>query len=195
MKAPRSLRSRALQLLAQRDQSRAELRRKLLAHARETARRASDATGAAEADPGSDDPPRVCPDAARGAPLEPDETGPADLMAEVDAVLDWLEASRFLSNERFAEGRINTRSARFGNLRIRQELARHELTLGPEAQQVLAASELERARAVRARKFAARPSTPAEQARQARFLSGRGFSPDVIRKVLRDAARGADETS
>jgi len=111
----------------------------------------------------------------------------------VDAVLDWLEAKRLLSNERFAEVRIHARAPRFGNLRIRQELARHDVTLTPEAQQALADSELERARTVRARKFAARPATPAEQARQARFLGARGFSPDVIRKVLRDAARRTDE--
>ena len=163
MKAPRSLKSRALQLLAQRDQSRVELRRKLLAFGREA---------------GSED-----------------ETTAADLPSRVDAVLDWLEAGRFLSNERFAEARVNARAPRFGNLRIRQELARHEVTLTPEAQQALADSESKRARAVRDRKFNAPPATAAEHARQARFLGARGFSSDVIRRVLRDAARSAEETS
>ena len=121
------------------------------------------------------------------------ETTVADVPAEVDAVLDWLQAEGLLSNERFAEVRIHARAPRFGNLRIRQELARHDVTLTPEAQQALGDSELERARTVRARKFAAGPATPAEQARQARFLGARGFSPDVIRKVLRDAARRTDE--
>jgi SOS response regulatory protein OraA/RecX len=40
VKAQRSLKARALQLLAQRDQSRVELRIKLLAHARAAARQA-----------------------------------------------------------------------------------------------------------------------------------------------------------
>ena len=195
MKAPRSLRSRALQLLAQRDQSRTELRRKLLAHAREAERRAAAAPHGVEVGAEGVGPDDLRHGEASSVPKLEDEPAAADLPAQVDAVLDWLEASRFLSNERFAEARINTRSSRFGNLRIRQELARHELTLSPEAQQALAASELERARAVRARKFAARPATPAEQARQARFLGARGFSPDVIRKVLRDAACGEDESS
>ncbi|MEO8312583.1 MAG: hypothetical protein ABI520_15555, partial [Caldimonas sp.] len=62
MKAERSLKSRALQLLAQRDQSRLELRRKLVRHARG---RAADAT------PG-------------------DETGLQAAAEEIDALLDWL---------------------------------------------------------------------------------------------------------
>jgi regulatory protein len=163
MKAPRSLKSRALQLLAQRDQSRVELRRKLLAFGREAGRE--------------------------------DETTAADLPTRVEAVLDWLEAGRFLSNERFAEARVNARAPRFGNLRIRQELARHEVTLTREAQQALADSESKRARAVRDRKFDAPPATAAEHARQARFLGARGFSTDVIRRVLRDAGRSAEDTS
>jgi len=192
MKASRSLKSRALQLLAQRDQSRAELRRKLLAYARDAGR--IGAAGEVEVDA---DIERIDAETGNGALLasasESADRTAADASAEVDAVLDWLEAKRLLSNERFAEVRIHARAPRFGNLRIRQELARHDVTLTPEAQQALADSELERARTVRARKFAARPATPAEQARQARFLGARGFSPDVIRKVLRDAARRTDE--
>jgi len=190
MKASRSLKSRALELLAQRDQSRAELRRKLLAYVREAGR--IGAAGDVEVDADID---RAETRTARlvACTSENAETTVADVPAEVDAVLDWLQAEGLLSNERFAEVRIHARAPRFGNLRIRQELARHDVTLTPEAQQALGDSELERARTVRARKFAAGPATPAEQARQARFLGARGFSPDVIRKVLRDAARRTDE--
>ena len=46
--------------------------------------------------------------------------------------------------------------------------------------------ELEAARAVWRRKFSGRPPrTPAERARQARFLQGRGFDLDVIMKILK----------
>lgn len=150
---PRSLKARALQLLAQRDQSRLELRRKLLTHARRT-----------EAGGEDDD----------GAPV-----------AEVDALLDWLVARRFLCDERFVESRVHAREARFGNLRIQAELARHAVALTPEMQRTLAESEIERARAVRARRFAEPPSGAAERAAQARFLAGRGFSPDVVRSLFR----------
>ena len=149
----RSLKARALQLLAQRDQSRQELRRKLLTHARR-----AEASG---------------------------EDGDGAPVAEVEALLDWLVARRFLCDERFVESRVHAREARFGNLRIRAELARHAVALSPEMQRTLAESEIERARAVRARRFAEPPSGAAECAAQARFLAGRGFSPDVVRLLFR----------
>ena len=158
MKAQRSLRARALQWLAQREQSRSELRRKLLPHAVAEAEAAAE-TGAAAA-----------------------EMDPA---ARVDALLDWLEAHNHLSHERFVESRVHARASRFGNLRIRQELKQHQLTLSADAAQALKDSELERACAVLARKFAQPPSNQAERAKQGRFLAGRGFSPEVIARALR----------
>lgn len=167
MKPKRSLKGRALQWLAQREQSRVELRRKLLPHAL-----AEDAA-AAEA----------------GSP--PAELAPA---VRVEAVLDWLEAHQYLSQERFAESRVHARASRFGNLRIRQELKQHQAVLTPDAAQALRESELQRARAVRARKFAEWPESAAERAKQARFLAGRGFSPEVIGRALRADADPDDDS-
>jgi regulatory protein len=168
----RSLKARALQLLAQREHSRAELRRKLLVHAR------------------ADMLPGLVADASAtdvGAPLL--ALAPVDPLTRVDTVLDWLEAHNYLSQERFVESRVHARAARFGNLRIRQELAQHALTLSPQAAQALKDSEFDRAHAVWARKYAAAPEGLAEHARQARFLASRGFSADVIRQLLRGAGR------
>ena len=173
MKPQRSLKVRALQWLAQREQSRAELRRKLMPHAL--------AEGAAEAE--------ATPAVSVSASL----AGQASPAARVDAVLDWLEAHQHLSQERFVESRIHARAPRFGNLRIRQELKQHQVVLPPHAAQVLRETELERARAVRERKFGAPPANVGERARQARFLAGRGFSPDVIWRVLRASARSTDD--
>ena len=161
MKAERSLKSRALQLLAQRDQSRLELRRKLLRRARD---RETDPPVDADVDPGA-------------------------LVAEVDALLDWLEANRFLSDARFAESRVHARAQRFGVQRIRSELAQHQVELPPELAASLAASEIERAAAVRARRFPALPISAAERAAQSRFLLGRGFSPDLVQRLMRHLAR------
>ena len=158
MTARRSLKGRALQWLAQREQSRSELGAKLLPHA------VAEAQAIAEA----------------GAP--PAELAPAE---RIEALLDWLEAHHYLSQERFAESRVHARSARFGNLRIRQELKQHQVVLSAEAAQALQDSELQRARAVLERKFAAPPASPAERAKRARFLAGRGFSPEVIARALR----------
>jgi regulatory protein len=155
-----SIKARALQLLAQRERSRVELRRKLLAHARSE------------------------------EPVEPPGEPDAEAPARVDALLDWLEFHGYLSTERFIESRVRVRAVRYGNLRIRQELQQHQLTLDAQAAAALAQSELERARTVCARKFPTAPASSAERARQARFLAGRGFSPDIVRRVLRDAGAG-----
>ena len=183
MKPQRSLKARALQWLAQREQSRAELRRKLLPHARAEAEAGSDAYADADAD--------ADVDSTRVASAPQPGSGAASPAARVDAVLDWLEAQQHLSQERFVESRIHARSPRFGNLRIRQELKQHQVALPPLAAQALRDSELQRALAVRERKFAAPPSNVAERGRQARFLAGRGFSPDVIARALRASARAA----
>ena len=145
-----SLKGRALQLLAQRDQSRVELRIKLLRHVA--------ADPEVEAELGH---------------------------AEVEALLDWLEANRYLSAERFAESRVHARAARFGNRRIQAELAQHGVALAPEVAQALSESELQRAAAVRERRFQAPPRDASERAAQARFLAGRGFSAEVIQRILR----------
>ena len=161
MKAERSLKSRALQALAQRDQSRLELRGKLLRHARSR-----------ETDPGADA-----------------DVDPGAVVAEVDALLDWLEANRFLSDARFAESRVHARAQRFGVQRIRSELAQHAVELTPELAASLAASEIDRAAAVRARRFGALPASAAERASQSRFLLGRGFSPELVQRLMRRLAR------
>lgn len=183
MKRKLSLKGRALQWLAQREQSRSELRRKLLPHA--VAELGAEAATAAEAvDIGGAAPAALAePPVASKSPAE-----------RVEAVLDWLEAHNYLSQARFAESRVHARSSRFGNLRIRQELKQHQVALSPEAAQALKDSEFERACAVLDRKFAAPPASPAERAKQARFLAGRGFSPEVIARALRRNGAGQHAT-
>ena len=166
-RAARSLKSRALQLLAQRDQSRLELRRKLLRHARND--RGSDA---------DDGDAQAAGDAAA---------------REVDALLDWLEANGFLSDARFAESRVHARASRFGVLRIKHELGQHDLALPAELEAQLAASELDRAAAVRARRFETPPRDAAERARQSRFLVVRGFAPELVHRLMRGLGRAAVE--
>ena len=164
MRPKLSLKGRALQCLAQREHSRTELRRKLLRHLREARQPASDENAG-----------------------EPDAPA-ADLHAEVEVVLEWLQAHRYLSDERFVESRVHARSVRYGNLRIRQELAQHGVELTPAIAQELRHNEAARASDVRQRKFGDLPLTPVERARQARFLAGRGFSAEVIWQALRGAA-------
>lgn len=183
---PRTLKGRALQALALRDHSRAELRTKLLRAAEAEAEvdvavnPAANHAANLTVDPAVD--PTVAP--AVDAPLADPATAQAARMAAVEALLDELEAKGFLSDARFVESRVQARSARYGNLRIRQELRLRGVALDAASEDELRRTELERARGVWARKFGGPPQTPAEAARQMRFLAGRGFSAEIIRKVV-----------
>lgn len=157
---PLSLKGRALQWLSQREHSRIELRRKLM-----RAARLRDEAAAAEVNAG-------------------------DRATEVDALLDWLTENRYLSQTRFVESRVHARAARFGQRRIAQELSQHGAALDADTAERLRASEFERARALWARRFGTEPASDAAlRARQMRFLAGRGFASDVIRRVV----KGGDE--
>ena len=140
-----SLKGRALRLLSGREQSRAELERKLRSH---------------EEEPG-----------------------------QLAAVLDELEAKDFISPTRVIESVINRRQAKMGTSRIKRELQGKGLDADTvaEAMDGLKATELERAREVWRKKFDSKTdagSTPADKAKQMRFLAARGFGSDVIRRVL-----------
>jgi regulatory protein len=142
-KAEISLRGRALQALARREFSRAELHVKLTPHV-----------------VASDD---------------------------VVALLDDLEKRGWLSDARALEQTVRIRSARFGTQRIAQELRQKGISddLISAAIPQLKQGELEAARSVWQRKFASPPQDQKEKAKQMRFLQSRGFSMDVIFKVLR----------
>ena len=101
-------------------------------------------------------------------------------------MLEQLQQQRLLSDERFAGMVARTRGARFGAARVRQELKAHGLddALVRETVADLSASELSRARALWARRFGAPAADAAGRLRQMRFLAGRGFAPEVIRKVV-----------
>lgn len=216
-----------MQWLSQREHSRQELRRKLLTHLRNAARRAEARQQAPRAEVGATAPaprlnaaraawagePLAClPDAslapgatdsgvgvgvasaAAGALVRDDGDGVAptlDAHAEVEALLDWLAQHRYLSDTRFVESRVHVRGARYGNLRIRQELAQHGVALSAEQNHQLQATEFDRAWAVWARKFGVSPADLPARAKHMRFLAARGFSAAVIGRVLKQAGVAA----
>jgi len=108
----------------------------------------------------------------------------SDDPAEVEAVLDQLVAQGHLSDARFVEARVHTRHARFGNRRIELELRQHGLAPSPEQQHQLRATEMARAYAVWHKKFGQRATDAAGRARQARFLAARGFSAEVVHRII-----------
>lgn len=129
--------------------------------------------------------PRPAPSAEAWAAVRDDER----LQARADAVeqlLLWLQERGYLSEARLVESRINARASRYGNRRIQQELRQLGVAPDEEQQARLKDSELERAREVWRRKFGGEPPLDAaSRAKQMRFLAARGFSSDVVRRVLR----------
>jgi SOS response regulatory protein OraA/RecX len=105
----------------------------------------------------------------------------------LDTLLDALEREGWLSNERFVESVVHRRGTRLGTSRIVHELKRNGIdeTLIQDAGAELKKTELTRAREVWGKKFGDLPTTPAERAKQARFLATRGFNGGTIVKVLK----------
>lgn len=157
-----SLRARALQYLARREYSRAELRGKLLPHAQagDDFEQVIDPSGLADLDALLDDL------AARG------------WLSDVRAASQLVHAKR----SRFGAQRIAHELRQKG---IAEELISAAL---PK----LKDSELEAARVVWQRKFGTAPQDEKEKARQVRFLQSRGFAVGVIFQVLRLASNDED---
>jgi regulatory protein len=114
---------------------------------------------------------------------------------DIDALLDWLEAAKFLSENRFSESLVHRRATRFGNSRIFSELQSHGITSErlTEIKINLAENEILRARRVWEKKFGQTPSDTSERAKQIRFLQQRGFSLHAIKKAIALDSEGFDD--
>lgn len=157
-----SLRGRAIQLLAQREHSRTELARKL------------------------SQPRRGRPTPA--SLTDADESPPASA-EDIERLLDQLEENGLLSDARAAAAYVRGHATRFGAAKLIHSLR----TRGIDDALIttsLAQEEIEdeptRAAALWHSKFGHAPRDIREWARQARFLQGRGFSGEVIRRLLKD---------
>ena len=104
-------------------------------------------------------------------------------------VLDGLVAKDFINEGRVIDSVVHRRSAKLGAARIRQELQAKGLEPEAVAQAVngLKASETARAFAVWHKKFEGPATTPAERAKQVRFLVSRGFGGEAIARVVSGA--------
>lgn len=111
----------------------------------------------------------------------------AESAEQIEQALDELEARGLLSAQRFADSMLHRKAAKFGAARLQAELAQHQLPpdIAREAAQALRETEFDRAHALWVRRYGEIPETPEDKARQMRFLAGRGFSGDVIRRVVR----------
>ena len=122
----------------------------------------------------------------------------AESPEQVDAALDELEARGLLSAERFAESMVHRKAARFGAARIQAELTQHRLPsdIAQAVVRTLRDTELARAHALWVRRYGEVAQAPQDRAKQVRFLTARGFSSDVVRRVTRgeggEACEGAE---
>lgn len=116
------------------------------------------------------------------------EARAADARAIV-ALLDEFAARGLLSDARYAENRVRSRAGRYGNARLEQELRQKGVDSEARADAIAACgSEFERATLLWRRRFGSAPADAGERLRQMRYLAGRGFSGDTVRRVLADAA-------
>jgi len=119
-------------------------------------------------------------------------TPDADLIAQT---LDQLQKEKLLSDARFAEGLARMRGARYGSARVAQDLRAKGVSGEMAAGLVreLKDTDLERAQAAWQKRFGEPAEDAAGRAKQMRFLQSRGFSPDVIRRVVPRAQRAQPE--
>ena len=105
---------------------------------------------------------------------------------ELESLLDDFERKGWLSEQRWVDAVVQTRRPRFGTVKVLHELKAKGVSEDglARAREALAASEISAARGVWQKKFDNKPASISERAKQARFLAGRGFSAEVVRKIL-----------
>jgi regulatory protein len=115
-----------------------------------------------------------------------EDTPEASAAAQIAAALDELAARGLISETRVAESVLASHAPRYGARRLKQTLQAKGLEpeLVAATVQQARSTELERARDIWRRRFGAPASDAAGRARQMRFLAGRGFEGDVIRRIV-----------
>lgn len=108
---------------------------------------------------------------------------------DLNQLLDWLVAQKFLSDSRFAESLVNRRAARYGSSRILSELQSHGLDDAAVStlRISLLEDEHERAFQVWEKKFGTAATSHEGRAKQMRFLQQRGFSNSAIQSAIKRA--------
>jgi regulatory protein len=104
----------------------------------------------------------------------------------LEALLDELVSRKQVSDERYADERARSLARKYGPAKIRHDL-RSKGIADDVVERVSAEGELERARAVLERKYREPATSREERAKRGRFLQSRGFSMDVIARLLRDS--------
>ncbi|MCC2625113.1 MAG: recombination regulator RecX [Burkholderiales bacterium] len=107
---------------------------------------------------------------------------------EIKQVLDDLKHKNFLSEERFISNYLRSKQSKYGLKKIRYDLLQKNVDANI-LEEVLAnnhtSDEYEVAYNIWQRKFGMPATENKERLKQIRFLQSRGFSPDVITKIIK----------
>ena len=114
------------------------------------------------------------------------EQTPESRASQIEAVLNDFEARGWLSDQRFAESLVRRRSERYGIRKIADELEKAGVDSKQAAKLLgdLKETEFQRAFDLWNRKYGSRAQDQKERARQYRFLASKGFSAEVVGKVV-----------
>ena len=103
---------------------------------------------------------------------------------ELEALLDGLIEKKQLSDQRYASERARWLARKYGPARIRRDLRAKGVAEELVADVCCSDDELAQASLALRKKYRTEATTREERARRARFLQGRGFSYDAIRRAL-----------
>ena len=178
-KAISALRERALALLARREHTALELKRKLMRKPQQPGSRRFPRQDAEDFSADADVVAQA--DVPEQPPIPDDE-----LEEHVDQLLQDFKQRGWLSEQRFTEQVVHARQQKFGSMRIAHELKQKGVddTLIAEAMQQVKQDEFSHALQIYRKKFAQPPASREEWAKQARFMQSRGFSMDMIKRVI-----------
>lgn len=109
-----------------------------------------------------------------------------DNMDHIRQIINELIADGYLSEERFVNSYVNSKFGKFGPRKIRYDLLQKQVdeSLISQAINTLYSNEYEAAHLVWLRKYGVHTTDTKERAKQIRFLLSRGFSYDVIIKIV-----------
>ena len=105
----------------------------------------------------------------------------------IEATLEYLAKNNWQSDTRFADNFSKIKGERYGSARVKQTLSQKGLAreIVEEKINELAETEFQRAHEVWQKKFGQLPQNATEYAKQSRFMAYRGFSFDIIKKILK----------
>jgi len=101
-----------------------------------------------------------------------------------------LKTKNQLSDARFAEERARRLSRKYGAARIRQDLKAKGVSEELISRFSSSEDEMQRAKEILERKYRTPAATREEKAKRMRFLQSRGFSSEIIFKLLSSRGSG-----